>query len=174
MARIAKSLMLLVAGAGCAAPRGPACPASIPVAMSLQRMPEGLVVRVGDGFLKLEVCADDVVRVAYAKEQAFFARKSLASQPKRCDGAQFDVTEGAGTATLATSKLRVRVDLTTGRVAFFDPSGAPVLEEKDGGRTIVAATVQGEDTQHVRQEWLPHADEALYGLGENHLGLLNL
>ena len=38
----------------------------------------------------------------------------------------------------------------------------------------MAATVQGEDTQHVRQEWLPHADEALYGLGENHLGLLNL
>jgi alpha-D-xyloside xylohydrolase len=174
MARIAKSLMLLVAGAGCAAPRGPACPPSIPVAMSLQRVPEGLVVRVGDGFLKLEVCADDVVRVAYAKDQAFFARKSLAAQPKRCEGAQFEVTEGAGTATLATAKLRVRIDLATGKVAFFDPSGAPVLEEKDGGRTLMAATVQGEDTQHVRQEWLPHADEALYGLGENHLGLLNL
>jgi alpha-D-xyloside xylohydrolase len=142
--------------------------------MSLQRVPEGLVVRVGDGFLKLEVCADDVVRVAYAKDQAFFARKSLAAQPKRCDGGQFEVTEGAGTATLATAKLRVRIDLATGRVAFFDPSGSPVLEEKDGGRTIMAATVQGEDTQHVRQEWLPHADEALYGLGENHLGLLNL
>jgi alpha-D-xyloside xylohydrolase len=137
-------------------------------------MPEGLLVRVGDGFLKLEVCADDVVRVAYAKDQAFFARKSLAAQPKRCEGARFELTEGAGTATLATSKLRVRIDLATGKVAFFDLAGAPVLQEKDGGRTIVAATVQGEDTQHVRQEWLPHADEALYGLGENHLGLVNL
>jgi alpha-D-xyloside xylohydrolase len=135
-------------------------------------VPEGVVVRVGDGFLKLEVCADDIVRVAYAKDQAFFARKSLAAQPKRCDGAQFEVTEAAGTATLATAKLRARIDLATGRIAFLDPSGAPVLEEK--GRTLMAATVQGEDTQHVRQEWLPHADEALYGLGENHLGLLNL
>jgi alpha-D-xyloside xylohydrolase len=98
----------------------------------------------------------------------------MAAQPKHCEGAQFDVTEGAGTATLATSKLRVRIDLATGRVAFLDPSGAPVLEEKEGGRTMTAATVQGEDTQHVRQDWLPHADEALYGLGENHLGLLNL
>jgi alpha-D-xyloside xylohydrolase len=174
MGRIAKSLMLLVAGAGCSGLRGPACPASISVPVSVARMPEGLLVRAGDGFLKLEVCADDVVRVAYAKDQAFFARKSLAAQPKRCEGARFEVTEAAGTATLATSKLRVRVDLATGRVAFFDPSGAPVLQEKDGGRTIMAATVQGEDTQHVRQEWLPHADEALYGLGENHLGLLNL
>jgi alpha-D-xyloside xylohydrolase len=127
---------------------------------------------VGEGYLKLEVCADDVVRVAYAKDQAFFARKSLAAQPKHCDGAQFEVNEAAGTATLATSKLRARIDLATGRIAFLDSSGAPVLEEK--GRTLMAATVQGEDTQHVRQEWLPHADEALYGLGENHLGLLNL
>ena len=174
MRRIASILMLLVAGAGCATPRCPSPPASAPVPMRVQRLPEGVLVRVGDGFLKLEVCADDVVRVAYAKDQAFFARKSLAAQPKRCAGAQFEMTEAAGTATLATSKLRVRVDLATGRVAFLDTTGAPVLEEKDGGRTLMAATVQGEDTQHVRQEWLPHPDEALYGLGENHLGLLNL
>ena len=175
MGRIVKFIMLFVAGAGCsAALHDPGHPASVPVQVSLQRVQEGILVRVGDGFLKLEVCADDVVRVAYAKDQGFFSRKSLMAQPKRCDGAQFEVTEGAGTATLATSKLRVRVDLASGRVAFFDPAGAPVLEEKDGGRTLMAATVQGEDTQHVRQEWLPHADEALYGLGENHLGLLNL
>jgi alpha-D-xyloside xylohydrolase len=174
MGRIAKSLMLLFAGAGCSGLRAPACPASVPAPASLQRTPEGLLVRAGDGFVKLEICADDVVRVAYAKDQAFFARKSLAAQPRRCEGAQFEVTEAAGTATLATAKLRVRVDLVTGRVAFFDPAGAPVLQEKEGGRTMMAATVQGEDTQHVRQEWLPHADEALYGLGENHLGLLNL
>jgi alpha-D-xyloside xylohydrolase len=173
MHRIAKSLMLLAACAGCsAAVRDPGHPPSVPAPANLERVPDGLVVRVGEGYLKLEVCADDVVRVAYAKDQAFFARKSLAAQPKHCDGAQFEVNEAAGTATLATSKLRARIDLATGRIAFLDSSGAPVLEEK--GRTLMAATVQGEDTQHVRQEWLPHADEALYGLGENHLGLLNL
>jgi len=174
MRRIAKFLVLLVAGGGCAAPRCPSRPASVAAPVSVARIPEGILARVGDGFLKVEVCTDDVVRVAYAKDQSFFARKSLASQPKRCEGTQFQVTEGAGTATLATARLRARINLATGRVAFFDPAGAPVLEEKDGGRTMMAATVQGEDTQHVRQEWLPQADEALYGLGENHLGLLNL
>ncbi len=144
MQRIAKSLMLLIAGAGCsAAMRDPGHPASAPVQVNLQRMPDGVLVRVGEGFLKLEVCAEDVVRVAYAKDQAFFARKSLSAAPKRCDGAQFDVTQAAGTATLATSKLRVRIDLATGQVAFFDPSGAPVLEEKAGGRMLRPATVQG-------------------------------
>ena len=174
MRRFAKSLMLLIASAGCSGLREQGHPAAVPAPVNLQRMPEGLLVRVGDGFLKLEVCASDVVRVAYAKDHGFFARKSLAAQPKRCEGAPFEVIEGQGTATLATSKIRVRIDLTTGRVVFLDPAGNPVLEEKEGGRTLMAATIQGEDTQHVRQEWMPHADEALYGLGENHLGLLNL
>ena len=139
MGRIAKSLMLLVAGAGCAASHCPSQPASAPAPVSVAALAgRRCSSALGDGFLKLEVCADDVVRVAYAKDQAFFARKSLAAQPKRCEGAQFEVTEGAGTATLATSKLRVRIDLATGRVAFFDPAGTPVLEEKEGGRTLMA------------------------------------
>ena len=71
MGRIAKSLMLLAAGAGCAAPHCPSQPASVPAPVSVARMPEGLLVRAGDGFLKLEVCADDVVRVAYAKDQGY-------------------------------------------------------------------------------------------------------
>jgi alpha-D-xyloside xylohydrolase len=163
MRSLAKSFMLLlVAVAADAAPA------------SLQRTADGVLVRVGDNFLKLEVCAADVVRVAYAKDQVFFARKSLAAQPKRCDGARFDLTQDASTATLATSRLRARVDLATGRVSFLDAAGAAVLDEKEGGRTMMPAVVQGEHTQHVRQEWMPNGDEALYGLGENQLGLLDI
>jgi alpha-D-xyloside xylohydrolase len=133
---------------------------------------DGVVVRFGDGLLKLEVCAADVVRVAYAKNEAFFARQSLAAQPKRCEGAPFELAQTSGAATISTAKLKARVDLANGRIAFLDATGAPVLEES--ARTIMPATVMGEDTQHVRQEWLPQEGEALYGLGENQLGLLNL
>lgn len=179
MRPIASSLMLVVTAANAAlvaaAPRAPARPTAPPASGgSYQRVADGIVVRTGDGLLKLEVCASDVIRVAYAKDQSFFARKSLAAQPKRCDGAKFDVSEAAGAATLATAKVRARVELATGRVSFLDPSGAPVLEEKEGGRTLMPALVQGELTAHVRQEWASRADEALYGLGENQLGLLNI
>jgi alpha-D-xyloside xylohydrolase len=143
-------------------------------APAVERASDGIVVRVGDGLLKIEICASDVIRVAYARDRAFFARKSLAAEPKRCDGATFDVTEAAGSATIATTKIRARVDLASGKVAFFDSSGKPILEEKADGRTVMPAIVQGENTNHVRQEWLPGADEALYGLGENQSGLLNI
>src|SRR5579863_5021727 len=172
--RIARFLMLFIASAAYASPRGPALTDSVPPRGNVERVSDGLLVHVGDGLLKLEVCAADVVRVAYAKDRSFFTRKSLAAAPKRCDGAKWDVTQEAGTATLATAKLRARVDLGTGRVSFLDATGAPILEEKEGGRTVMPAIVMGENTQHVRQEWVSQADEALYGLGENQLGLLNL
>lgn len=168
---LAKSLVLSAVAAACAGPR-PGQPASTPAQIAPQRLSDGLLVRVGDAFLKLEVCAADVVRVAYAKDESFFARKSLAAQPKRCDGAAWNLTEASGTATVSTAKLHARVDLATGRVTFLDAAGTPVLEEK--GRTIMPAIVMGERTQHVHQEWLPAADEALYGLGENQVGLLDL
>ncbi len=172
--RIARFLILFIASAAYAGPRGPALTDSVPPRGPLERVSDGLIVHVGEDLLKLEVCAADVVRVAYAKDKSFFTRKSLAAGPRRCDGATWDVTHDAGTATLATAKLRVRVDVGTGRVSFLDATGSPILEEKEGGRTVMPAIVMGENTQHVRQEWVPQADEALYGLGENQLGLLNL
>ncbi len=64
--------VVLVAAVGCAESAGPAAkpatvnaPAAAPA--SAQREPDGLLVRVGDGLLKLQVCAADVVHVAYAK-----------------------------------------------------------------------------------------------------------
>ena len=175
MRRLVTPLVLfaaVVVHAGCAGSRGAGQPGAVNAPMSLQRLADGVVFRSGDGALKLEVCAADVVRVAYARDEAFFARKSLAAQPKRCEGAPFDVKEIGGSATLVTAKLQARVELATGRVSFLDVAGAPILQEKS--RTIMPAIVSGENTQHVRQEWLPQAGEALYGLGENQMGLLNI
>jgi len=166
------ALLLFAGSAGCATVDATTCPPASGPAVTPQRVSDGILVALSGGFLKLEVCSADIVRVAFAKDPAFFARKSLAAQPKRCDGAKFDVTEAAGTAILATEKLKVHVDLATGRVGFFDRSGAAVLEES--GRTVMPASVQGEDTAHVRQEWVPDSDEALYGLGENQMGLLDI
>ncbi len=49
--------------AGCP-PRRP------PLPVSVQRAADGVLARVGEGWLKLEVCATDVIRVAYAKDQS--------------------------------------------------------------------------------------------------------
>ncbi len=129
---------------------------------------------VAGGRLRIEVCADDVVRVAFAKDDAFFARPSLMAAPKRCAPPAWRLSKTDKAATIATAKLRVNVDLTTGAVAFADAAGRPILAERAGGRSLVPATVMGEATHHVRQQWQANDGERLYGLGQHQQGLVDI
>ncbi|MDP9001511.1 MAG: DUF5110 domain-containing protein, partial [Myxococcota bacterium] len=139
---------------------------------------DGLTLAVPGGLLKIQVCADDVVRVAYAKDAGFFTRPTLATAAKQCAGAMFQTATAAGRTTITTAKLTVQVDTANGgmgTVTFVDAAGQTILAEKaGGGRTITAATVQGEATSNVRQEWVPNADESLYGLGQHQHGLIDI
>ena len=49
---------------------------------AIEKQTDGVVFALDNAFLKIEVRADNVVRVAYAKDQAFFARPSLVVQPQ--------------------------------------------------------------------------------------------
>ncbi|HEY7375989.1 MAG TPA: TIM-barrel domain-containing protein [Polyangia bacterium] len=129
---------------------------------------------VAGGRLRIEVCADDIVRVAFAPHDAFFARPSLMAAPKRCTSPAWKLTKADKLATLTTAKLRVNVELPSGAVSFTDAAGRSILAERPGARTMVPATVAGEATHHVRQQWEPRAGERLYGLGQHQQGLVDI
>jgi alpha-D-xyloside xylohydrolase len=131
-------------------------------------------IDVAGGTLKLEVCAEDLIRVAFAKDPAFFTRPSLMAAPKRCDGAPWQAADTDLKTTITTSKLQVTVDKSNGAVSFADAAGQPIVAEKAGGRVFTPATVHGEATQSARQEWEPNDGEALYGLGQHQQGFVNL
>jgi alpha-D-xyloside xylohydrolase len=134
---------------------------------------DGAAIPTG-GPPKIEFCAPNVVRVAFAPDPSFFSRASLTTAARRCEATPVQVAPGDGQVTYSTARLSVRVE-DTGRVTFLDPEGQVILAERpDGGRTMITATVQGEPTFHVRQEWEPNLDESLYGLGQHQQGLLNI
>ncbi|HSS39022.1 MAG TPA: PA14 domain-containing protein, partial [Polyangia bacterium] len=129
------------------------------------------ILSVGCGMLKIEVCTDDIIRVACAPSAAFFSRASVMTSPKKCVDTPAQVTTAAGQMTITTDRLSVRVDTTTGAVTFLDSAGTTILaEQPGGGRTLTAATIQGEATHNIRQEWQPQSDESLYGLGQHQQG----
>jgi len=135
----------------------------------------GLTLSVGGGTLKIEVCAANVIRVAFAKSATFFTRASLTTAAKQCVPTSSTTTTAGNLTKIATAKLTVQVDTTTGQVTFLDPSGQTILAENTaGGRTLTAATVNGEATTSVRQEWAPNANESLYGLGQHQHGLIDI
>ena len=109
-----------------------------------QKLSDGIVVPLKDTFLKVEVYGDNVVRIAGAKDRAFFARKSVMTEPKRASKTKWSLKTENGEAILSTASLQVRVNLTTGAVSFFDAKGQPILAEKADGRTIIREDVRGE------------------------------
>jgi alpha-D-xyloside xylohydrolase len=140
----------------------------------VEKQADGIIVPIHDGFLTLQVRADNIIRVAYSKDRSFFDRKSLAVLPRQGSIAGWRTSRDGNQITITTAKLTIRINTVSGAVTFLDRSLKPILAEKDGGRAITPAEVQGERTFHVQQQWAPNADESLYGLGENQLGLVDI
>ena len=139
-----------------------------------QRVKDGVLIPIGNHFLKLEVCADDVIRVAWSPDTSFFSRKSLSAGDRRDIKTDWSLKTENDKAVLTTDKLQADVDLSSGAVSFFDSNGRLILAEGKYGRTMDPAFVQGDRTFHVRQQWTPNDGEALFGLGQQQLGLMNI
>lgn len=126
---------------------------------------------IGGNTLDLEVCADNVIRVAYAPQASFASRSSLAAASRQCVPTPVQVANTAGQMIVTTAKLQVLVDKTTGAVTFMDRSCHVILSElAGGGRTLTPATIQGAQTYSVQQQWEPVSTESLYGLGQHQQG----
>src|SRR6478672_4450684 len=137
------------------------------------RKPGDRVLRltIGGRALTVEACTDRIVRVSFAPVPSFAGRITLAAAPKHCGGAAWAEQTTGGVTTISTRSLKVRVDRTTGRVRFADLKGNDILSELE--RSLEPASIQGDQTFHVRQQWRPQ-DEALFGLGQHQLGLTNI
>ena len=70
--------------------------------------------------------------MAFARDVSFFDRASLAAGVRRCEAVRVERTDAGGQATLATPKMKVRVDLGTGRVAFLDAQGSAGPRREEG------------------------------------------
>src|SRR5215469_16696447 len=139
-----------------------------------EKQPDGIILPVGNGFLRIQFRAQNVVRVAFAKDRSVFDHKSLAVLPPPTPYTGWTLTSDAHSVALATGKMTVGVDTATGAVRFLDSAGRPIAAEKPEGRAITPVEVMGEQTFHIQQRWELNPDESLYGLGENQLGLVDI
>jgi alpha-D-xyloside xylohydrolase len=140
-----------------------------------EKLADGIVLPMRDGFLTITVRADDVFRVTFAKDKSFAATKrSIITVPRTGPPPKWDLASDARFVTLSTATLKARVDLATGAIAFLDSTGKPITSEAPDGRTLDPVDIQGEKTYSIRQQWQSNDDESLYGMGENQLNLLNI
>jgi len=140
----------------------------------VEPLADGVIIAHDGGWLKVTVAGERILRISAAKDRAFFARTSLIVLPQTAAMPGWQLTRDPASVTVTTAQLSARIDLQTGAIAFLDAHGQRLLAERPGGRALTAAEVQGEQTFHVRQQWEPAQGEALYGLGQRQLGILDL
>ncbi len=135
-----------------------------------EKLGDGLLVKTRSGGLKIEIVADDVIRVTSAAD-GIIERESLVVLPLKHAGVHWDVEERDGSALIKTRLLTVKVDLDSGALVFEDRDGSVLLAE--GKRTIKPVRIMGEMSYKVSQAFHFQKGEALYGLGQFQGGRMN-
>ena len=126
------------------------------------------------GKMKLTVCSDSIIRVMYSPTATLPAGQTFAVTNTAWPVVSFQVTDSTGSVAIATIKLKVAVDKTSGAVQFFDSSNNLLLAEPPtGGKTVPPVTVNGESAYQPQQEFRSPADEFIYGLGQYQEGIWN-
>jgi len=124
--------------------------------------------------IKIQVCAENIIRVTASPKDSFSTRKSLMLEKSSWEPVEWKIKEAENSLEIATSKLFVRINKESGEISFCNSRGELILEEKaGGGKIITAADVMGESTFHIQQLFGSPDDEAFYGLGAHQNNIWN-
>lgn len=146
--------------------------APVPV-LSVKKNSYGITMQMKPGVMRLEVYSPRVIRVTYTAQDKLPKILSLAviedPQPTK-----WELRESKDEVILSTGEIDARVNRMTGSVSFFDKSGALILAENpDGGKSLTPNTINGMNTLQSRDQFVLAPGEAIYGLGQHQIGMMN-
>jgi alpha-D-xyloside xylohydrolase len=138
-----------------------------------EKLPNGLLIHMQSGALRLEVCTESMLHVTYAPQWPPPAnRVELSIVKKEWSAVPWSAQSDAKSITLSTAQLKVAVNRQDSVFSYFDSTGKSLLSE--GPKKMTAATVNGEQTFHALDVFKVYgSDEAFYGLGQHQAGLFN-
>jgi len=135
--------------------------------------PDGLLLTLETGYLRLQVNADSLVHVVYSIEKEPAHHEDFLITKKSWPKTDFTVhVEDPKTVTLSTSQLKVEVSRADSSIVFYDAAGHKLTQETT--RSLTPTVVNGEKTYHSERfvnMW--DTQEAFYGLGQHQGGVWN-
>jgi len=138
----------------------------------VQQQPDGVVLTLQSGALKIQVCTDSIVRVLYSASTTFSEPPDYVVIKKDWPGAKFDVQSTGDEITLTTAALKVAIARIDSSVTFRSADGSQLLQE--GSRKLTPVEVNGENTHRAESFFSSYGShEGLYGLGQHQAGVWN-
>lgn len=144
-----------------------------------KKIPDGIVITFDKTnnttkALRLKVINSNIIQVTASPVDTFSTVSSLMIINEKRPDVKWNVDEKNNQVALSTSTMKAIVSLSDGTVQFTDTSGNIRLREKNEGRIFLADTIEGVPAYQIRNVFENVNNNALYGMGENQLGLVNL
>jgi alpha-D-xyloside xylohydrolase len=138
----------------------------------IRQTPSGVEIRTEACLLAIRPLTVSAMRVRCSKEAS--AESPSIVLLKTSSIPAFKVSQDASSVVVATSKMKAIFDRYNGALRFTDNLGSPFLSEVAGTRRLAPATVQGEPTFAVEQDFISPPGEHLFGSGEFQDGFLDI
>jgi alpha-D-xyloside xylohydrolase len=137
----------------------------------IQQQADGVVLQMGTGTLRVQVCADSIIHVLY----------SPTSRPEKRDYAvlktdwspvQWNLQNSTEKITLTTARLRVAINRADGSISYSSSDGLSLMTEAN--RMMRPVEVNDEHTYHAESFITMYgSQEGIYGLGQHQAGIWN-
>ena len=141
---------------------------------------DGIIVFTDPAFtgtshaVKLEVVADNIIRVIAAPGKEILSAQSLVTVYTKRTDLTWKLISSGDKLNLKTTALTATVHLKTGAVSFLDTKGQKIVYEKPtGGRSFQSAVFDGKRYYNLTQTFQTTSGDAWYGLGQHQDGVLN-
>ncbi|OJU50277.1 MAG: xylosidase [Bacteroidales bacterium 45-6] len=133
----------------------------------------GVKAKINSTDIEVQFFSPSTVRVLKSPEGKSFTKESL-SVIKKPQAVKFAVNQQGDVLTLKSDKMKVGIDLKSGKISYSTSAGTPLLTEKEAGATFTDFNDAGSKTYTVNQSFSLDKEEAIYGLGQQQRGKLSL
>ncbi len=140
-------------------------------AQSYQRTDFGIKTKQNSMDVEIQFYGPATVRVLKSPIGKSFAKESLTVVTKP-QTTKFTVNQQGDVISLKSSKLKVEVEVKSGKVSYSTLTGAQLLSEKES--VFTDFNDAGSKTYSINQSFALDKDEAIYGLGQQQRGKLSL
>jgi len=142
-------------------------------APALQRIPNGVQLATGNLNVKVQFYAQGIVRVVKWPAGGTSQKLSLSVIQKELPNLDVHVEESQTQVTLTSGPVKVLLGKNDGSIQYLDSANRTLLKEQ-GRPTFEPTGIEREKAAFsVRQNFSLSADEGVYGLGQQQLGLIN-
>jgi alpha-D-xyloside xylohydrolase len=147
--------------------------AMIGQAQSYQKTDLGIKTNINSTDVEIQFYGPSTVRVLKSPEGKTFTKKSL-SVVEKPQATKFTINQQGDVISLKSDKLKVDMNVKSGKISYSNLVGEQLLSEKESGATFTDFNDAGSKTYTINQSFTLDKDEAIYGLGQQQRGKLSL